>query len=241
MTGGHDRQRVLWRLHPEQLLAYWRQYQSSSRSGGALSDKLDNVAQKQRLPEAIKGHYRESEWFVSGGNQLASLFRQTETRDASLQLYDTRTFTGKRILKVPLPVEAYVHGVASDQKTLAFLSGEPRRLHVWDVQSETQLRDQALNRPPTALALSPDGTHLAIACVSKSVSTSSRDTSVPVESVIEIRDVATGEEQAEFTATSGMITSLEYSADGRRIISGGSDTTVLVWELSASARSPSVQ
>jgi WD40 repeat protein len=48
---------------------------------------------------------------------------------------------------------------------------------------------------------------------------------------VRIGDVATGKEIHSFDTRAGMVNCLTFAADGKTLISGGSDTTALVWDL----------
>jgi len=52
------------------------------------------------------------------------------------------------------------------------------------------------------------------------------------ESLIEVTDVKTGRLLMKLGPTAGRTSSISYSADGRRLISGSSDTTIMVWDVS---------
>jgi RNA polymerase sigma factor (sigma-70 family) len=69
------------------------------------------------------------------------------------------------------------------------------------------------------LALSPDG---------RTIAWGSR-----TDSLVHLLDVATGKERHAFDGHGGGIVSLTFSADGKTLVSGGTDTTLLVWDLAA--------
>jgi RNA polymerase sigma factor (sigma-70 family) len=76
------------------------------------------------------------------------------------------------------------------------------------------------------VAFSPDDRMLAWA------STNSYD------SAIRLFETASGRERYRLDGHRGRITALTFSADGRRLLSGCSDTTALVWDLSANSPFP---
>jgi hypothetical protein len=49
---------------------------------------------------------------------------------------------------------------------------------------------------------------------------------------VRLWDVATGQELPGLEGHCGLVTSLSFSADGKRLISGSEDTSVLIWDLS---------
>lgn len=69
---------------------------------------------------------------------------------------------------------------------------------------------------PAAVASSPGSRFLAVASG---------------DPVLHLWDVVTGKEVCQFKGHQGGITSLGFSADGQRVVSGSLDTTALVWDL----------
>ncbi len=51
------------------------------------------------------------------------------------------------------------------------------------------------------------------------------------DSVVKIWDSRTGKEVATFRGHTGLVTTLAFSPDGKRLYSGSRDTTVMVWDL----------
>jgi WD40 repeat protein len=85
-------------------------------------------------------------------------------------------------------------------------------------------RSEKLAQDVHSLALSPDG---------RTVAWGSN-----ADPLVHLLDVATGKERHAFEGHSGGIVSLTFSADGKTLVSGGTDTTLLVWDLTAHQAAP---
>jgi len=83
-----------------------------------------------------------------------------------------------------------------------------------DDPSVRQRRSEFSGFVPSFAALSPDGTFLAAG--SKEV---------------RVWDLLTGKEVAKFAGHLDEVTSLLFSPDGKRLISGSADTTALIWDI----------
>src|SRR5581483_11815767 len=75
----------------------------------------------------------------------------------------------------------------------------------------------------TALALSPDGQTLAVA----------------VDRTVRLWEVATGRLLGRLEGHTGRVKCLAYSPDSRRLVTGGYDQTVRLWNLAANLASNS--
>jgi WD40 repeat protein len=161
-----------------------------------------------------------------------------------IRLYDLED--GKHILSLgghKMYAGAFVLSV--DGKTL-ISGGLDSTVRVWDLLAGRQVAVlQGHKRAIAALALSPDGRLAASAggvpCLS--------DRGVPIhpyDDVTEPRrirlwDVATGKDVAHFEGHQDDVTALAFSPDGRRLVSGLRDGTVLVWDVTALPRLPALE
>jgi WD40 repeat protein len=148
-------------------------------------------------------YYRKSDRFKAGKDNLVRLW-------ASDTLKELKRFKGHT---------ASVRGLAflpdGKQAISASLDGT---LRVWDVEEGKELRLLRLPTGSAALALSPDGKKFV-------VSSSAR----PI--VLRLWDLDYGKELRVFKGHTLLVTGLDYSPDGRRILSGGIDNTARLWDV----------
>jgi WD40 repeat protein len=106
-------------------------------------------------------------------------------------------------------------------------------VRVWEVLSaQVILQVQAHKNSLPVLAFSPDGRLLATAA--------SEDVHGDIGDVHKIRlwDTATGKQVRQYDGHRANVASLAFSPDGTRLVSGLSNTTILVWDVPAAARAP---
>jgi WD40 repeat protein len=103
--------------------------------------------------------------------------------------------------------------------TLASGSDDDRRIILWDVASGRKLREIDGDGDVMSLAFSPDGQTLA--------------SGAELNASIFLWDVATGERQAELRGHETDVGALEFSRDGKVLVSGGGEGSIRVWDLAA--------
>jgi RNA polymerase sigma factor (sigma-70 family) len=107
--------------------------------------------------------------------------------------------------------------VSPDGRLIAFASDHDL-IAVHDLEFGREwCRVEKLPHGVGCLAFSPDGRTLAWGN--------------GVDPVVHLLEIATGKERHAFTGHRGGVVSLTFSADGNTLISGGNDTTLLVWDL----------
>jgi RNA polymerase sigma factor (sigma-70 family) len=128
---------------------------------------------------------------------------------------------------VPVPLAGgresaiFAAAVSPDGRLIAFGSDNDL-IAVHELAGGAEVRRvEKLPLGVTCLAFSPDGRTLAWG---------SR-----TDPTVHLMEVATGKERQAFTGHRGGVVSLTYSADGKSLVSGGNDTTLLVWDLSGRA------
>jgi RNA polymerase sigma factor (sigma-70 family) len=162
------------------------------------------------------------------------------TGDRKARVWDVTT--GKTVREVeyteavnprsgPVPVPAlgggpqpsfFAAAVSPDGRLIAFGS-QHDMIAVHELAGGAELwRVEKLARGVGCLAFSPDGRTLAWGS--------------QVDPKIHLTEVATGKERQAFTGHRGGAVSLTFSADGKTLVSGGGDTTLLVWDLTGRAR-----
>jgi RNA polymerase sigma factor (sigma-70 family) len=187
----------------------------------------------RRLPRAGDGVYRAA--FTPDGRTLVACYVQNN------QVCQWDVATGRKLYEYtfvdaedparPTPpgggAPVYNAALSPDGRLLV-LGSQLRFLEVRDRETGEVLR--RVNRLPDGvcpMAFSPDGQTLAWA-----------GWQTPE---VHIMELATGRERQRLLGHSGRVLSLGFTADGRRLISGGADTTALVWDLTGpSAPSPAL-
>ncbi len=130
-------------------------------------------------------------------------------------LYDASGKSQQRRLSIPFPMTSA--SFSPDDRLL--LWGDLRgAVHVWDVARGQELRKlPGLAGYVQSLTFAPDARSFAAGAWHGIV----------------VWETATGLERCRFTGTHGDTLALAFAPDGRRLVSGNSDTTALVWDLTA--------
>jgi WD40 repeat protein len=137
----------------------------------------------------------------------------TGGRDGTVRIWD---LAEGALLKTSEGHRGWVEAVAfSDGEHAVVSSGRDGRVIEWDVASGEMVREMTVGGWIYGLALSPDG---------------ARTYTVGTNCGVVCGDLATGEKIAEFTGHQKATAAVAVSPDGRLIVTGSRDNTLLVWE-----------
>ncbi|KAL5503814.1 hypothetical protein ACEPAH_7885 [Sanghuangporus vaninii] len=153
------------------------------------------------------------------------------SKDSTIGIWDAGT--GKRV-SAPFNVGAvYGMAVSSDGKLLATVSGS--RVWIWNVDSGELVKELSHVTYVYSVGFSPDGKYVALGGYAE-ISIWDVDSGQPIwsslDNTVRIWDVNGSTEIAsrEFEAHTNMVTSVAFSADGKRIVSGSWDYTIHIWD-----------
>jgi WD40 repeat protein len=174
--------------------------------------RLWDVATRQES-RSLRGHQ---------GAVRKIAFTAKETRvvsageDGTVRLWNTAT--GDELSRFSVPT-APRHGMALSPDGSRVLAADDTAVHLADTSRKGVVRDfkGSMAQALAGMAISPDN-RLALWSQEQS-------------QVISVRDVASGEELRQLTGHLSWSSALAFSADGRRALSGGWDTTVRLWDV----------
>ena len=156
--------------------------------------------------------------FLTDGITLASV------SSMSLNLYDTAS--KKDRAKCPLPKQAFGACFSADRKIVVISESSGEMLVVREVATGKLLSAiKVKDTLGSILALSPDGRILASSQIACLITKGDYDVT------IHLWEMATGREILRFQPRDSVTSSLSFSADGRKLISGMENGTALIWNV----------
>jgi WD40 repeat protein/serine/threonine protein kinase len=172
----------------------------------------DATSGKTRL--TLKGHTRvvRSVAFSRTGRYLAS-----SGVDTAVGVWDVTT--GKRVAWYPGRGGGWIRGVAFSPVADLLAATDGPLLRVWDVAADRELFSITNESNLCGVAFSPDGQLVAASCHS------------PAD--VKIWDVRTRAEVRRLRGHAGEASSVAFSNDGRRLVSGGWDYKIKIWDVTA--------
>lgn len=143
-------------------------------------------------------------------------FLITGDRDQTIRIRSLKT---GRILRTGEGHEGMIHAIAlsNDGQRIAS-GGSDRKIILWDFLSSRQLREFRTSEGIKCLAFSPDDKHVV-----------SGGGNIRLGE-IKVWDLTTGKQQ-NLKGHAGVVESVSFSSDGKRIASGSLDQTIKVWEM----------
>jgi len=174
----------------------------------------------------LEGHDREIRGLVFSrdGRHLASA-----SGDGKVMLWDAKRLDQKqeaRTLQARVPGPSVNVAFSPDGRRLA-TGGEGNTVKIWDVEKggEPLTTHTGHSREVYAVAFSPNDDSPWIASGGE-------------DSNVNVWDSRTGKLVRSFRGHTGLVSSLAFSPDGRRLYSGSRDTTVKVWDLTQLSQAP---
>jgi WD40 repeat protein len=193
----------------------------SGREGGW--SVWDVATSRQLLPQASgRNNYGQVLALSPDGKTLASYVGKD--RDSELRLWDT---TGKMESRA-VPAAAGVHGLAFSADSRLLAGAIPNTIRLWKLPSREPLQTLSgdADGVPFALRFSPDGR-----CLAAIVPIREKFAESASGEAIVVWELATGTQRHRFRGHRGTATALAFCPDSRILASGGSDTSVLLWDL----------
>jgi WD40 repeat protein len=205
-----------------------------------------SLGQRDSQPLALSANGKVVATYMAS-QQVLIQNRYTVHPDSNcLRLFDVAT--GKELRRIPMPEGRAIQQIAfSRDGRLLISENADKTVSMWEIASGqerarfgepiaiapvTSTTSFFVNAAARGPAMSPAGVTLAM----------SRDRALiaaPAGSdTINVYDATLGHVVGTFRGHDGAIASLEFTPDGKALVSGGNDSTLLVWDLARLKRAP---
>jgi WD40 repeat protein len=164
-------------------------------------------------------------WWTLAFSPDSKVLAAASLKQRTVQLWDAATGRPLRALGDGPGLRSSVV-FSPDGQTVATASGKDKTVRLWDVATGKEVRQFTSELGIYSLAFSPNGKLLAAGCNPESGKLSPA-------SPIHLWDVHTGKEVWRLPGHVFTVTSLAFSADGTKLVSGRSSSVVKVWDIAA--------
>ena len=179
-------------------------------NAGGLIKTIDVQTGQELHSFKLKGYSARAIGFYGNDEQILTV------RQDRVDFLDKST--GKKIRGFPLDHKS-INQTHLDFNSNTVVIDALSETGIWDLESGQKVDLPKFRRNPGRVVISPDRSHIAFK--------SSDDFSGGVK----VLNLVTKKEVASFKAHDFIVKSLNFSPDGRRLVTGGVDTLVKVWDL----------
>jgi WD40 repeat protein len=240
---------VAW--HDLRTRLLWGRGSVKDRDARKITQSPDGVATLALSPDGrrlLTGAYGGviRLWDVATGAELRTVRGLGQAPSALAFAPDGRTFvsgpersgqggltlwdatTGKDLLSFRCPGGMYRAAFSPDGRLLTCLAGPAGNVqpHVWELATGAEFALPRAVENCSAVGIAGDDRLLAVGECGPPGAVPQ-----PASCAVVMVDLTTGKEVRRFPGQQGAVTAVAFAADGRALASGGTDSTVLVWEV----------
>jgi WD40 repeat protein len=153
--------------------------------------------------------------------------------DGAIQSWDMRGGSQERLLEPPKDALWRPLALSRDASILVANARRAEDIQLWNLEAGEVTRTLPLPREFVRDAvLSADNRLLAVSCATAQPAPAGAGSAPTWREFLSVFDTATGEGLAKFEVTDeAVVMSAAFTPDGRRLVTGMADSTILVWDI----------